>query len=51
MADLVHQSLRNEYNYLDRASQLLFNRIQQLCMEVRIQPSPLWWCQTHLCRY
>lgn len=34
MADLVHQSLRNEYNYLDRASQLLYDRIQQVHMEV-----------------
>jgi hypothetical protein len=34
MADLVHQSLRNEYNYLDRASQLLYDRIHQVHMEV-----------------
>lgn len=30
----MHQSLRNEYNYLDRASQLLYDRIQQVHMEV-----------------
>lgn len=35
MGDFVHQSLRDEYTYLDKASQQLYDRISQVRPEIK----------------